>query len=207
MFGGTGVKGTASSWYENFWVDIEEFEDLFEGEIFFVVSDGFGIACFEDDDGGELFDLIFIDEDSICFSDDAEVEFFLEGDTESFVDHGSAFLFLCEKENFGYWGVLCCEGIEVCVCDLDDIWVEVLCCCFLNLLGWEILGEGGDGDGCGGIDLEGGEHFDSLIFAYFGILVAIDGSNSEDSVVLIDPLVEFACKIFWGAIWICIVIP
>ena len=48
LFGGAGVEGAASAWHEHFRVDVEEGEDFLEGEIFLGVSDGFGVACFED---------------------------------------------------------------------------------------------------------------------------------------------------------------
>ena len=74
--------------------------------------------------------------------------------------------------------------------------MEVPCCCFLNLFWREVFSESGDGDGCRWIDLEGRKDFHALVFANFGVLVAIDSSNSEYSVVLIDPLIELGCEIF-----------
>lgn len=58
----------------------------------------------------------------------------------------------------------------------------------------EIFSKSGGGDRCGRIDFEGGEDIDTLIFADFGILITIDGSDSEDTIVLIDPLIKLCGK-------------
>ena len=73
---------------------------------------------------------------------------------------------------------------------------------FLNLFDREIFSDGCDGHGVGRVDLEGGVHFNSLIFAYLRVLVAIDSSNPEDTVVLIDPLVKGSHEIFGLAVWV-----
>ena len=78
---------------------------------------------------------------------------------------------------------------------------------FLNLFDGKIFGDRGDGHGVRRVDLEGGEHFNSLIFADFWVFVTIDGPNPEDAIVLVDPLVEGSHQILGLAVWIRLYLP
>ena len=63
------------------------------------------------------------------------------------------------------------------------------------------MGDGGGGDGCGRVDLEGGEHIHTLFLADLGVLVAIDCSNPENSIVLVDPFVKLGGESLGLAVW------
>lgn len=64
------------------------------------------------------------------------------------------------------------------------------------------MGDGGGGYGGRWVDLEGGEHFDGLLLADLGVLVAIDCSNPENSIVLVDPFVKLGGETLGLSIWV-----
>ena len=78
----------------------------------------------------------------------------------------------------------------------------MLGCCFLQFLDGVVLGDGGGGDGGGRVDLEGGERVDALFLADLGVFVAIDGSNPENSIVLVDPFVELGREVVGLSVWV-----
>lgn len=190
MLGGAGVERAASSGDEHFRVNVQEVEYFSEGEDLASVANWFRIACFQYDDGWESSYLILASQDAIARSHYSEVQFLLEGHAQPFVKHRHSFFFVSEQQHLGNRGAFSNEGINVGVGDLDDIRVKVACCSLLELFDGEVFGDDGGGDGGGRIDFEGGENLDALILADFGVGVTIDGPNSEDAVVLMDPLVE-----------------
>jgi len=70
----------------------------------------------------------------------------------------------------------------------------------LNLFDGKIFSNCSDRHWCRRIDLERGEHLNSLILADLGIFVTVDSSNPEDSIILIDPFIEGGHKIFGLAV-------
>ena len=123
LFGGTRVERTTSSWYKNFWVDIEEGEKSLKGVFFVSVANGLGISCFQNDNAWIIFDLIFISQDSVALSDYSKVKFFLESHWKTFVEHWDTLFLISEEENLGNWRILCSESLEVGVGDFDDVGV------------------------------------------------------------------------------------
>ena len=85
LFGGAWVEWAASSWHEDFRVDVEEGKKFFEVEFFASVSNGFWIASFKDDYIREFFDLVLSYQHTVWRSYDSEVELLLEGNAQAFV--------------------------------------------------------------------------------------------------------------------------
>ena len=200
LFGSWWIQRRASSWYENFWVDVQEFKNSLEVEFFSFVHVRFFLTWFDNDDRWEVFDIVVVDNNGIAASDDTKIEFFLEGHTQSFVDHRNSFL-IGKEEDLGYWWIFCEEGFEVGIGDFDHVWVEVLGSCFLDFCGVEFSLIIDKWNGIWWVDFEGGEFGDSLLFTEFVVLIAVDGSDFENASVLVGPGVEGWYEIFGFAIW------
>lgn len=120
----------------------------------------FSFSSLQDKDSREGLHSILANQDGIGVTDDTKVQLLLEGHTESLVKHGDTLLIGKEKD-LRDTGILCCEGIEVGIGDLDHIGMEVLGSSLLNAFDGQILlnrvkgyCESGGGDGRGWVDLE-----------------------------------------------------
>ena len=133
MLGGRRVKGATSSWDEDLRVNVKEGEDLLEVELLSSVKEGLSLSSLEHHDRREGFDLVLRYQNRVSLPHNTKVQFFLEGNAQSLVEHGHAFL-VSEEEHLGHAGVFTSEGVEVGVGDFDDIGVQVLGCCFLQFL-------------------------------------------------------------------------
>lgn len=138
MFGGRRVKRAASSWHEDLRVNVKESEDLLKVELLSSVKERLSFSSLEHNDRRERFDLILRHQNSVSFPNNTKVQFFLEGDTQSLVNHWHVFL-ISEEEDLGHAGILGSEGVEVGIGDFDDIGMQVLGCHFLQLLDRVIL--------------------------------------------------------------------
>lgn len=81
--------------------------------------------------------------------------------------------------------------MEVSIGDLDDVGVEITSSCLLELFDGIIFSDSGSGHRCRWVDLERREDFGFLLFADLGVLITIDSSNPEDTIILVDPFVKF----------------
>jgi hypothetical protein len=72
--------------------------------------------------------------------------------------------------------------------------VKVSCCSLLEFVDREVFSDDGGRNRGGGIDFEGRKNLDTLVFADFRVCIAIDCSDSEDTIVLMNPLIELFGK-------------